>query len=122
MLTLERLQRFTIELIFILLGALLIWLGVGGPVHGRTVNRHSPAWLILSVALLLWGLRGLPRRGQWWARWENWTAGLSLVLLGLLMLTMRWVPFLWVSPLLALGGGILGVRGVVGCVFALRPR
>ena len=121
MLTLARLQRFTIELIFILLGALLIWLGLFGPIHGRTVDRHSPAWLILSVAMILWGLRGLRRR-PWGARSENWIGGLSLVLLGMLMLTMKWVPFLWVSPMLAAGGGILGARGVVGCLFALRPR
>ena len=122
MLSLERLQRFTIELIFLLLGALLLWLGVRGPIYGRTVDRHSTAWLILSVAILLWGLRGLPRRGQCWTRWENWTGGLSLVLLGILMLAIKWAPFLWISPILAAGGAILGLRGLIGCVFALRPR
>ena len=86
MLTVERLQRLTIELIFVLLGLLLIWLGVRGPIHGRTVDRHSIAWLILSVIILLWGWRGLPRHGLRWDRWENWTGGLSLVLLGILML------------------------------------
>ena len=104
MLTPERLLRFTVELIFVLLGVLLVWLGVRGPIYGRTVDRHSIAWAILSVAVILWGLRALPRRGQWWARWENWIRGLSLVLLGTLMLTIKWVPFLWVGPMLAGGG------------------
>lgn len=122
MLTPERLLRFTVELIFVLLGVLLVWLGVRGPIYGRTVDRHSLAWVILSVAVILWGLRALPRRGQWWARWENWIRGLSLVLLGTLMLTIKWVPFLWVGPMLAGGGGILILRGIIDCVFILRPR
>ena len=65
MLTPERLLRFMIELIFVLLGGLLMWLGLAGPVHGRTVDRHSSGWLILSVALILWGLRALYKPGQW---------------------------------------------------------
>ena len=122
MLTPERLQRLIIEVIFILLGALLAWLGLAGPIYGRTVDRHSIAWLILSVALILWGLRALPRRGQWWARWENWTRGLSLALLGVLMLVISRVAFPWVGPLLATGGGLLAVRGLIGSIFILRPR
>lgn len=122
MLTPERLLRFFIELIFILLGGMLIWLGLGGPIYGRTVDRHSVAWIVLSVALILWGLRALPKRSQWWARWQNWTRGLSLALLGVLMLTIRWVPFHWVGPMLAAGGGILALRGVIACALILRPR
>ncbi|HYL87001.1 MAG TPA: hypothetical protein VE263_22445 [Candidatus Angelobacter sp.] len=122
MLTPERLLRFTIELVFVLLGVLLIWLGVRGPIYGRMVDRHSLAWLILSIAIMLWGLRALPRRGQWWVHWESWTRGLSLVFLGILMLTIKWVPFLWVGPMLAAGGGILAARGLIACAFALRPR
>jgi hypothetical protein len=122
MLTPARLLRFTIELVFVLLGLLLIWLGVRGPIYGRTVDRHSIGWLILSVAVILWGLRALPGRGQWWARWENWIRGISLVLLGMVMLAIKWVPFLWVGPMLAAGGGILILRGFINGVFILRPR
>jgi len=122
MLTPERLLRFTIELVFVLLGVLLIWLGVRGPIYGRTVDRHSAAWLILSVAMILWGLRALPRRSQWWARWQNWTRGLSLIFLGLLMLAIKWVPFAWVSPMLAAGGMILVIRGIVSSALIFRPQ
>lgn len=122
MLTPERLLRFIIELIFILLGVLLIWLGLRGPIHGRTVDRHSVAWIALSVALILWGLRALPRRSQWWSRWQNWTRALSLALLGILMLTIKWVPFFWVGPMLAAGGAILTLRGVIVCALIFRPR
>jgi hypothetical protein len=119
MLTPERLLRLMIEVIFILLGLLVIWLGLARPVY---VDRHSIPWLILSAAVILWGLRALPRRGQWWARWEHWTRGLSLVLLGVLMLVISRAPFSWVGPMLAAGGGLLVLRGLVGRMFIVRPR
>src|SRR5882762_4322921 len=120
MLTPERLLQLIIELIFILLGGLLIWFGFAGPIYGRTVDRHSISWLILSAALLLWGFRALYKPGQWWLRWENWTRGLSLVLLGILMMAISRVPFSWVGPLLATAGGLLVLRGVVGSILIYR--
>jgi hypothetical protein len=122
MLTVERLLRFMIELIFVLLGALLIWLGLAGPVYGRTVDRHGRGWLILSVALILWGLRALYKPGQWWLRWQNWTRGLSLALLGVLMLVITRVPFPWVGPMLAACGGLLILRGVIASFLIFRLR
>jgi hypothetical protein len=122
MLTPERLFRLMIELIFVLLGALLVWLGLVGPAHGRTVDRHGMPWLILSVALIIWGLRALYSPGQWWRRWQNWTRGLSLALLGILMLVISRVPFLWVAPMLAAGGGMLVLRGAMASYLILRPR
>ena len=122
MLTPERLQQLMIEFILILLGALLVWLGLAGPAHGRTVDRHSIAWLILSVALIFWGLRALYQPGQWWLRWQNWTRGLSLSLLGVLMLAISRVPFAWVGPMLAAGGAVLALRGIVGSALIFRPR
>jgi hypothetical protein len=122
MLTPERLLRLIIEFIFILLGALLVWFAFAGPVYGRTVDRHSLSWVILSVALILWGLRALYKPGQWWLRWQNWTRGLSLVLLGILMLIISRVPFSWVGPLLATAGGLLVMRGVIGSVLIYRLK
>src|SRR6266849_7076125 len=122
MLTPERLLRLIIELIFILLGGLLIWFDFAGPVYGRTVDRHSLSWVILSVVLILWGLRALYKPGQWWLRWQNWTRGLSLALLGVLMLVISRVPFLWVGPMLAAGGLVLVLRGIVASTLLFRPR
>lgn len=119
MLTTERLFRLIIEVIFVLLGALVIWLGLTGRIM---VDRHRSGWLILSGVLVLWGLRALYKPSQWRLRWENWTRGLSLALLGVLMLAISRVPFEWVSPLLALGGGLLAVRGIIGSVLVFRPR
>src|SRR5713226_854355 len=103
MLTPERFLRFFIELIFVLLGVLMVWLGLVGRIYDPSRYRHSTSWLILSVALILWGLRALYKPGQWWARWENWTRGLSLALLGILMLAITRVPFAWVGPMLVAG-------------------
>ena len=119
MLTPERLFRFMIELLFVLLGFLLVWLAL---VRHTYVDRRSISWLILSVALILWGLRALYKPGQWWLRWENWTRGLSLSLLGVLMLVISRVPFLWVGPMLAVAGGLLVLRGIIASVLIFRPR
>src|SRR5689334_2515722 len=122
MLTLERLLRVMIEIIFVLLGGLLVWLGLRGPLSGRIVDRHSVSWLILGVVLILWGLRALYKPGQWWRRWENWTRGLSLVLLGALMLAIIRVPFSWVEPMLMAAGAVLVLRGIVASALIFRPR
>ena len=122
MLTPERLFRLIIEFIFVLLGILLVWLGLAGPIYGRTVDRHGVGWKVLSVALILWGLRALPRQRQWWARWGHWTRGLSLTLLGVLMLVMTRVPFAWVGPMLAAGGVVLALRGIISSALIVRPQ
>jgi hypothetical protein len=119
MLTPERLLRVTIELIFVLLGALVAWLALRRHIF---VDRHGKMWLILSVVLIIWGLRVLYKPGQWWTHWENWTRGLSLALLGALMLAIIRVPFGWVEPMLVAGGGILVLRGIVASALLFRPR
>src|SRR5467141_1213022 len=109
MLTPERLLRFMIELIFVLLGFLVIWLGLARRIY---VDRHSTAWLFLSVALILWGLRALSKPGQCWCRWQNGSRWLSLSLLGVLRWVISRVPFAWVGPMLAAGGGLRVLRGM----------
>jgi hypothetical protein len=119
MLTLERLLRLIVEVIFVLLGGLVIWLGFTGHIF---FDRRNSSWVLLSAALVLWGLRAIFKPGQWWLRWENRTRGYSLALLGLLMLVISRVPFVWVGPLLAVAGLLLLLRGVIGSVLVLRPR
>lgn len=119
MLTPERLLRVMIEFIFVLLGVLVGWLALRGRI---LVDRHGRMWLVLSLVLILWGLRALYKPGQWWTRWENWTRGLSLALLGILMLAIIRVPFAWVGPMLVTGGAILVLRGIVASTLLLRPH
>lgn len=119
MLTPERVLRLTIELIFILLGTLVVWLGLTGRIF---FERRRPAWFILSAVLILWGLRALFSSKKWWANWESWTRGLSLTLLGAVMLLISRAPFEWVGVLIAAGGVLLALRGIVGSVLIFRPQ
>jgi hypothetical protein len=119
MLTPQRALRLMIELIFLLLGVLVVWLALTGRV---LVERHRLSWFILSGALILWGLRALYGPNKWWARWENWIRGLSLILLGLVMLAISRVPFSWIGPLMAAAGVLMGLRGIIGAALVFRPR
>jgi hypothetical protein len=42
--------------------------------------------------------------------------------LGLLMLAISRVPFLWVGPLLTTGGAVLVLRGIIESILIFRPR
>lgn len=119
MLTPDRLFRLVNEMVFVLLGGLLLTLGL---TRAQFFDRHSLAWVIVSAALILWGLRALYKPGQWNLRWQNWTRGSSLVLTGGILVAVAKVPFAWVGPLIAVAGGVLMLRGILGSFFALRPR
>jgi hypothetical protein len=119
-----RFLRLIIEILFVLLGALVVWLGLDGLIFLERLfyDRRKFPWLILSVTLILWGLRAIYKPNKWSTRWENWTRGLSLTLLGLVMLAISRVPFAWVGPLLASGGVLLMLRGIIGSALVLKPR
>lgn len=119
MFTPQRLLRMVIELLFVLLGGMVIWLGLSGQIF---FDRRKPSWLLLSAALILWGLRALYRPAQSSSQLERWTRGLSLILLGIVMLAMSRVPFQWVGPLVAIGGLVLGTRGLVSLALILRSH
>jgi len=119
MLSPARLTQLLTEFIFLLLGALVMWLAANGRIY---FDRHGTGWLILSVGLIAWGLLALAKPGQFWARWQKWNRGGSLVLLGVVMLALSRVPFDWVVKLLAVAGLILVVRGILGSLLILRQR
>src|SRR5580704_4824130 len=120
MLTPQRALRLMIEVIFVLLGVLVVWLALAGRISDE--QRHNASWLILSGALTVWGLRALYGGHQGWARWENWTRGLSLTLLGAVMLAISRVPSPWVRPLLETAGVLMVARGILGAAMVFRPR
>ena len=115
----EQLIRVVIELIFVLLGVLVTWLGLTNQMR---VDPRTPTWLILSPALILWGVYAFARPARGWLAGERWTRGISLVLLGIVMLAITRVPFLMVGKLFALAGVILTLRGIFGMGLILRPR
>src|SRR5271168_5154416 len=85
MLSTERLLRIIVEVIFVLLGGLVIWLGLTGRIF---FDRRSIGWLAVSAIVLVWGLRGLYKPSKVLSRGENWSRGISLALLGMLMLAI----------------------------------
>jgi hypothetical protein len=119
MLSPARLTHLMMEFVFLLLGALVVWLALVGRIY---FDRRGIPWLVISVALLAWGLIALMKPGDWLGALQKWNRGASLVLLGLLMLAMIKVPFPWVSKLLAVAGIVLLLRGILGIFFILRQR
>ena len=117
MLSPARLTQLMMEVIFILLGALVVWLGASGHIY---FDRRGAAFLIVSIALIAWGLMAFARPVQRWNIWEKWNRGVSLVLLGLIMVAMTRVPFLWVPRLLIVVGVILVTRGLVACLMIFK--
>lgn len=119
MLSPARLTELLVEVIFLLLGVLVVWLGVAGRIN---FDRRSIAWLAISVGVAAWGVLALAKPGPWGERWEKWNRGGSMVLLGLIMLAITRVPFLWVGKLLAVCGVVLIARGALALVLILKPR
>jgi len=119
MLTPARLTQFTVELIFVLLGALVVWLGL----HGRIYfYPRSIPWLAISIGVVAWGVLAVAKPGQWWAQLQKWNRGGSMILLGLLMLAIARAPYMWVGKLLAVCGFVLILRGVLGALLILRQQ
>ena len=119
MISTDRLLRIIVELLFVFLGALVVWLGVTGHIF---FDRRSLGWLGVSVILVLWGARGLYKPAKFLSRGENWVRGVSLVLLGAVMLAISRVPFGLVGPLLAVAGGVLALRGILGAVLIFGEK
>jgi hypothetical protein len=117
LLTPDKSLRLSIEIIFVLLGGLVIWLGA---THHIFFDRRRIGWLLLSIALIVWGARALYQPGKYWSRTENITRGVSLLLLGLVMLAISRVPFPWVGRLLSAAGLLLLLRGLAGSVLVFR--
>jgi hypothetical protein len=114
-----RFLRLIIEIIFVLLGALVVWLGLTGHIF---FDRRKTSWVVVSAVLIFWGLRALYKPNKWSTQWENWTRGVSLTVLGVVMVTISRAPFTWVGPLLASGGILLMLRGIIGSALVFGPR
>jgi len=117
MLSPARLTQMIMEIIFLMLGCLVVWLGASGRIY---FDRRGMPVLILSIVLVAWGLMAFARPVQPWARWEKWNRGGSLVLLGIILLAMTRVPFLWVPKLLIALGLILVLRGLFGSLMIFK--
>jgi hypothetical protein len=105
------------ELIFVLLGGLLILLAVSGlyAAPGRT-----RAWILLSAVLVVWGVRAWRRPDRSLPGWGSAVRAGSLILVGAMLLALVWLPFHYFAPLLIACGSVLALRGAVNAVYYLR--
>src|SRR5690349_13044155 len=101
----NQLFRIMNETVFVLVGALLLWVALAGRYF---FNPRQPSWLILSAVMILWGLRTARKaRGTRERRWRAaaQVGGGSLVLVGILLLSLAWAPLRIAEFLLAAAGG-----------------
>jgi hypothetical protein len=105
------------ELVFVLLGLLLILVAALGRFAW---DRKSEIWIALGALLFVLGVRAWIRAGRYVTRWEHRVRGASLALLGVCMLAMTLAPFGWVAALLGTAGGVLVLRGMVTSALILR--
>jgi hypothetical protein len=122
MLSPANLFRMMTEMIFVLLGGLLVWVGLSSRFM---FDPRNPAWLGLGAVLVYWGVRAwvkTERAARTAERTAMRVGGASLVLVGLMMLGLLFVEFRWVGTVLAMAGGILVLRGLVSAVLSLRTH
>jgi hypothetical protein len=114
------LLRMTNELIFVLLGGLLIWVGLS---NRFMFDPRKPAWLGLGVVLVYWGSRAwmkTKRAARTADRMAVRIGGASLAIVGLMMLSLVLVELRWAGTMLALTGGVLVLRGLFIVGLSLR--
>jgi len=120
MLSPANLFRMMTEMIFVLLGGFLVWVGLSSRFM---FDPRKPAWLGLGALLVYWGVRTWTKTKRAARTTERATArvgGASLALVGLIMLGLVFVEFRWVGTVLSMAGGILVLRGLIGAVLSLR--
>jgi hypothetical protein len=123
MLNPNNLFRMMTEFIFVLLGGVLFWLGLSGRLGVGNFNPRGPAWLGLGAVLIYWGARTwakTARAARTSDRMIAQVGGASLILVGLMMLSLVAVEFRWVGIVFAAAGTILALRGILAAVLSLR--
>jgi hypothetical protein len=114
----QNLLRVFNEMVFVLLGGLLIWLAVTGR---YLFNPRSMTWLLLSGLAVAFGLVPLfGRSAADGSRTAAFVRGGSLIIVGIVMFSMAWAPLGLIVWLLMVAGIVLALRGIVGAFMSLR--
>lgn len=109
--------RLLNEFIILLLGALLILLAAN---RGVALPARPSAMIALGVLLIYWGLRArLRRQPKEASATVNLRCG-SLILVGIFVLAIPMLPLRYADILLALAGGVLVLRGILGGILSAR--
>lgn len=109
--------RLLIEVIVAMLGGFILWLALAS--H-KIPDRHANSWLMVGVLLMTWGVFTFFRARGLRTYWLDRVGGISLLMVGGLMLVLTRVPFEWVTPMFASIGGLLVARGLAGILLATR--
>jgi hypothetical protein len=101
-----------IEVLFVLLGSLLVLLALSGrySVPGRT-----GVWI--GAAVLFWGIRSAVRPARGAPRGLAISRAASLFLAGLFVIAATWFSFRYFPTLLCATGVVLALRGMAGVVY-----
>jgi hypothetical protein len=109
--------RILSEFIFLLLGGLMILIAATRPIG---LPAYPAALVILGVVLIYWGVRTSMRPSPTEDRWPTRIRAGSLVLVGLLVLGIRYSPLRDASLLLSIAGGLLVLRGLAVALLLVR--
>jgi hypothetical protein len=110
-----QLFRLMNELVFVLLGALLAWAAYTGHYY---FDPRGVMWLLLAGLLVAYGAVAMV-----WSSGPRSIAivrGGSLIVVGLVMLSLSRVIMRWVEPMLIFAGAVLALRGLILAVLVLR--
>ena len=122
-LNLTKLQQAFSEIVLMLLGGLLMYLGARGMF---SVERRSAAWIGVGILITYRGFRSFVAArsgaGRTITRWEEYVRGGSLLVVGAIMLGTAGFPPTYAGPLLGTAGAILVLRGLANAALALRQR
>jgi len=119
---LQPLQLFRImnEMLFVVVGALLLWVALAGRFF---FDPRTRSWLILSVVLIVWGIftwRRARKVTSPRSRLAMKIGGGSITLVGLIMVSVAWVSFGLGTLLLSVAGGIFVLRGLASAAILAR--
>lgn len=123
MLSPANLFRMMTEFIFILLGGILVWVGLSGRLNPVNFNPRGVAWLGLGAVLIYWGARTSAktvRAARTSDRVIAQVGGASLIVVGIMMLSLAFVQFGRAGLIFAVAGAILALRGIVAAILSLR--
>jgi len=117
--TTATLFRLLSEFILLLLGGMLILIALT-----RTLGLpvYPAALLILGVVLIYWGVRVSMRPRQPADRWPMRIQAGSLMLVGFLVLGIRFLPLRYTALSVALAGGVLMLRAITVAVLLARAK
>jgi hypothetical protein len=104
------------EFVMLLLGALLFMIGASGR-YG--ITSQPSTLVVLGIALIYWGVRASMPRTPKMNRTLIQVRSSSLVLVGLMVLTIPMLPR-EAGILLGLAGAVLIIRGILGAILFFR--